>query len=161
MKLKLAKTLMPAALALGLSAIAGAAFADDSQEPYRVHVCNNSGKNVVVAATYQAVGDNNAWTHQGWWKMAPGVCVYVFNTGNPSFALRAESLDDSTYLGTAGFQQCFQTAGPYAFTTALSDLTCPAPSTSRPAIQFAATQRGAYTWSIPPGGWQAWSPPSN
>jgi hypothetical protein len=144
----LARALISAALALGFAAVAGAAFADDPQEPYRVHVCNSSGKTVVVASTYQAVGDDKNWTHQGWWKMAPGACVYIFNTGNPSFALRAESLDDASYWGSAGFQQCFQTDGPYTFTTALDVVTCPAPSTSRPAIQFTAPARGVFTWTI-------------
>ncbi|HEY1753587.1 MAG TPA: DUF1036 domain-containing protein [Caulobacteraceae bacterium] len=119
-----------------------------SEEPYRVHVCNKTSKNVVFAAVYQPVGDDKNWKHQGWWKIAPGGCVYIFDTGNPSFAIRAESLDDSTYWGTATFQQCFQTDGPYQFLVPVGVTDCPAPSTSRPAYQLTATARGEYDWSI-------------
>ena len=148
-----------AALALWLLAGWGAASADPQGQTttatqpdqyYRVHVCNNSGKTAVVAAVYQPVGDDNVWKHQGWWRMAPGECVYVFNTDNPSFAMRAESLDDAAYWGTTGFQQCFQTQGPYEFMMPLNVTTCTAPATSRPAVQFTATAKGDFTWTIAP-----------
>src|SRR5580704_3670740 len=157
MKRSPAKAAMPAALVLGLSAGVGGAAADPQgqttpatqpQEYYHVHVCNNSGKTAVVAVVYQPVGNDNVWKHQGWWKMAPGDCVYIFDTDNPSFAMRAESLDDSTYWGTASFQQCFQTQGPYEFVMPLNVTTCTAPATSRPAVQFTATEKGDFTWTI-------------
>jgi uncharacterized membrane protein len=121
-----------------------------SAEPYRVHVCNKSSKNVVFAAVYQPVGDSTVWKHEGWWKAAPNDCVYIFDTGNPSFAIRAESIekDDTTYWGKADFNQCFQTDGPYHFNVTVGVTDCPAPSTSRAAYNLTATARGEFDWSV-------------
>jgi uncharacterized membrane protein len=127
--------------------VAEAQSARAAVEPYRVHVCNNSSLNVAFGAVYQPVGEPTNWTHRGWWRVAPGGCAYIFDTGNPSFALRAESLVDATTWSGTALQQCFMYPGPYEFAVP-NGAACPAGAMIKTAFKATATSRGEFTWSV-------------
>jgi uncharacterized membrane protein len=124
-----------------------AASSQATLEPYRVHVCNKSSRNVAFAAVFQPADNGSVWKHQGWWRVAPNDCAYIFQTNNPSFAIRAESLDDSTTWAGTGFQQCFINPGPYEFTNT-DGTVCPSNATMKTAYKLTATNRGDWTWSV-------------
>lgn len=127
--------------------VADAQTARAAVEPYRVHVCNKSSRNVAFAGVFQPVGEASNWTHKGWWRVAPGACAYIFDTGNPAFALRAESLDDSTTWSGTDLQVCFMNPGPFEFSIPNGG-TCPAGAVNKTAHTATATNRGEFTWSI-------------
>jgi len=71
--------------------------ANAAPEPaYRVHVCNKSSKKAFFSINYQPVGETQRWRHRGWWTVEAGACLYLFDTDNPHFVMRAESATDST-----------------------------------------------------------------
>lgn len=127
--------------------VAEAQSARAAVEPYRVHVCNKSSRNVAFAGVYQPVGETTNWTHKGWWRVAPGDCSYVFDTGNAYFALRAESLDDTTTWSGTTVKLCFSNPGPFEFSIP-NGADCPAGSVTKTAYSATAASRGEFTWSI-------------
>jgi hypothetical protein len=114
---------------------------------YKITVCNKSTKEAGFAMIFQPVGETgNNWRHIGWFKVAPGACKYMFDTGNPNFAMRAQSTVDASYWADNDFPVCFEDPGPFDFM--LQDkAACPAGSTPMNAHKLTATA-AEYTWNI-------------
>lgn len=129
----------------------------DAAKPKHINftLCNKSTVDIVVAATFQPVGERAKWRYYGWYKLLKGECKYLFDTDNQNIFLWGEqSGNNASYWGGKEVEgrkptnACLSYPGPYDFMLDPT-ATCPANAVVKQFLWIQATNAtGPYTFAF-------------
>ncbi len=113
-----------------------------------IRVCNESGRNGMVAISYVEVGTGR-FINRGWYVVNNGACTDLVSTDNANFYMYGDAMDGSGLAWSGNHALCVQYPGPYTFWSDGSD-TCPTGYETRNFVVMRAEDVGPYTWTLEP-----------
>lgn len=114
-----------------------------------IEVCNKSGRNATVAASFMEPGDSR-WVTRGWFSVNNGACISVGSTDNANFYLYAETLNSGDYVWKGDHTLCVQYPGPFTRYETGDGRTCESHEALVGFTKMHAEQAGTWTWTLDP-----------
>lgn len=114
-------------------------------------VCNHTSRDLHIATSYLPVGYTSSrwWTNEGWFRINAGECGIVGHSGNMTFYLRGESVDNTRYWANGTNRACVVYPGPYTILeSGLENHACPAGAKSVDFSELEATVNDTFTWDL-------------
>ena len=142
-------SLMAAALVAGMVVAAPPTPARAADGLLSLEVCNKSGRNATVAASFMEPGSEQ-WVIRGWFAVNNGACITVGSTDNANFYMYAETLNSGDLSWGGGHNLCVQYPGPFTRYETGNGRTCDDYEELRGFMPLHAEETGSYTWTLNP-----------
>jgi len=142
-------SMIAAALLAGLVVAHPAPARAQATSLLTLEVCNESGRDTTVAASFIEPGDTR-WVTRGWFAVSNGGCIIVGSTNNANFYMYAETLNDGDLNWGGDHTLCVQYPGPFTRYEVNEGRTCESYEELVGFQPLRADQPGKYTWTLDP-----------